>query len=369
MGLLWAQADDSLATLRLLQREVIQLCHYAGRGYVRQGAARAAQYLAKRFRALGYCVKGDTFAFPIRLVRQAKLTWDGKPAHLGVDFWPDAGSPSIRGIWPLDSVPRPGAAWLVPESLSLRKALQLGQRAQVALLVCPQPKVNAAYAQKPLPIPVLYVRGQPSALRLSLRLQVHSQTVQAYNVMAYPCSDPKPDWIVGAHYDHLGAVGRTVFWGANDNASGVAVLLALAQRLKGASVWFVAFGAEEVGLLGSFYFVERHASDLSGLHGMLNLDLMGFGEKGVAVVGGADQPHFWARVDSVRQVVGWQGEILLRPNAPNSDHYPFRLKGFPALFFYLMGGPGYYHDPLDRPKTLSWQGAYPFLRWLEALLR
>lgn len=369
LGLLWAQANDSVAVLRFLQREVQHLCQYAGRGYVQAGAARAAQYLAKRFAALGYCVQWDTFAFEVRLVKKAKLRWGGRRMRLGIDFWPEAGSPSAVGTWIVDSLPRPGVAWVLSDSLSLAEALRLGRRHEVALLVRLQPKVNAAYAQKPLPLPVLYVRERPSGSHLSLRLQVESQTVEAYNVIARSCTGQSPTWLVGAHYDHLGAVGGTTFWGANDNASGVAMLLALADRLTAPHVWFVAFGAEEVGLLGSFYFVERHRAELKTLSGMINLDLMGFGEKGIGVVGGADQPTLWQKVDSIRQIVGWHGEILLRPNAPNSDHYPFRLAGFPALFFYLLGGPGYYHDPLDKPKTLTWQGAYGFLRWLEALLR
>jgi len=132
---------------------------------------------------------------------------------------------------------------------------------------------------------------------------------------------------------------------------------------------FVGFGGEEAGLLGAYYFVGRHAAELRYLKGMLNFDLVGFGEKGIAVVGAADQADFWARAVRHRPEDLAEVPYLLRPNAPNSDHYPFREKGYPALFFYLQGGPGYYHDPLDRPETLSWQGAYGLLRWVEGILR
>jgi Zn-dependent M28 family amino/carboxypeptidase len=150
-------------------------------------------------------------------------------------------------------------------------------------------------------------------------------------------------------------------------------MLLLAKRLGEErlpyKVLFVAFGGEEAGLLGSYYFVGRHGAELTRLRGMLNFDLLGFGERGVAVVGAADQEGFWGMVVRHRPPELADIPHLLRPNAPNSDHYPFREKGYPALFFYLQGGPGYYHDPLDRPETLSWHGAYSLLRWMEALLK
>lgn len=180
-------------------------------------------------------------------------------------------------------------------------------------------------------------------------------------------------WVIGAHYDHLGRMGSATFWGANDNASGTAFLLALAERLTRQDslpydVWLVAFDAEELGLVGSQVWVTQPPYPLERLRGMLNFDLLGFGEKGVAVVGGSDQPDFWSRIDRLREKTGWNPPLLVRPTAPNSDHYPFRLKGVPALFFYLQGGPGYYHDIHDKPRTLTWAGTYPLLLWIEYIL-
>jgi Zn-dependent M28 family amino/carboxypeptidase len=207
-----------------------------------------------------------------------------------------------------------------------------------------------------------------------VEITITSQEVENYNILAEkPGRSADSLWILGAHYDHLGRVGRTIFWGANDNASGVAFLLLLAKRLQAKTlpynILFVAFGAEEVGLIGAYDFVNRYKTRLPMTKGMLNFDLMGFGEKGLGVVGAADQPAFWAQVKA-HQPTSLQGvPLLLRPNAPNSDHYPFRQQGCPAFFFYLMGGPGYYHDPMDRPETLSWMGAYELSRWVEAVIR
>ena len=97
--------------------------------------------------------------------------------------------------------------------------------------------------------------------------------------------------VIGAHFDHLGTGGEgsssrrpdimAVHNGADDNASGVTALLELAGRLKKdrdrlkRSVIFVAFGAEEMGLLGSKYFVNHSPADLSKIVAMVNLDMVG----------------------------------------------------------------------------------------------
>lgn len=245
------------------------------------------------------------------------------------------------------------------------------------MLLVSRPKLMATVSAGQAALPVLYVRDtlkSPAFIRVRLRAE-QFRTI-GWNVSArLPGQRSDSAWVVGAHYDHLGYIGRAIFYGANDNASGVAMLLLLAEKMKRFpalppyDIWFVAFGAEELGLIGSQHWVRQPPYPLERLRGMLNFDLMGFGEKGVAVVGAADQPAFWQRIDSVRSSPGWNPPLLLRPNAPNSDHYPFREKGVPALFFYLEGGPGFYHDIYDKAETLSWAAAVPFLRWMEAVLR
>ncbi len=377
--LLYAQSD-SLAVIRFLQKEVRRLTAFRGRGHGTADAARTVRYITQRFRKMGYGVRVDTFPLSVYRLTEARV-WvsaDGRrwqKLRLGHDFVPAGFSKPIEGRWRVDtSAPQPDAAWLthMPLSQALRQARQGG----AALLLLPQSKLIATVATASIAPSVIYIRDTlpvPAFVKVQLRGRL-IQTI-GWNVSAH-LKGQKSDsaWVIGAHYDHLGRIGRATFWGANDNASGVACLLALADRMKKAptppyDVWFVAFGAEELGLVGSQAWVQRPPYPLQRLRGMLNFDLMGFGEKGLAVVGGADQPDFWQRIDSLRKACGWDPPLLLRPNAPNSDHYPFREKGVPALFFYLEGGPGYYHDIYDRPGTLTWVGAYPFLRWMQTLLQ
>lgn len=372
-------AQDSVTTIRILQRDVVRLCAFQGRGHASSGAKRAIRYIRRRFQSMGFEVRVDTFPLSVYRLWRARLwvSQDGRTWHalrLGKDFIPFGGSPSTEGTWEIDTLPQQGKGWLSDKAFSTAYAEAV--RVKVACLVMRSKKLAATVSTRPERLPVIYVIDTLPPfryIRLILQGKVH-QTV-GWNVSARlrgRSSDSA--WVVGAHYDHLGRVEGMTFWGANDNASGVAILFSLAGRLRASQqppydIWFVAFGAEELGLIGSQYWVNHPPYPLERLKGMLNFDLMGFGEDGVGVVGAVDQLTFWERIDTVRRALGWETSLLLRPIAPNSDHYPFYEKGVPALFFYLLGGPGFYHDMYDRPETLSWKAAYPFLRWMEGILR
>lgn len=186
----------------------------------------------------------------------------------------------------------------------------------------------------------------------------HSQNVCALiEGTAYPDS-----FIVfSAHYDHLGTMGdQVIFPGAHDNASGVATVLNLAKYYKihplPYSVLFCFFSGEECGLKGSFYFAENPLVDLSKIKQLINLDLLCGGDEGIAVVNGNDEKNqqimnaFYA----VNEKEAYIADILSRNNSPNSDHYPFTLKGVPSLFIFTRGTwNGNVHDYTDTPENCS----------------
>ncbi|GIV25378.1 MAG: hypothetical protein KatS3mg026_1070 [Bacteroidia bacterium] len=381
LGLLlgYGQPTDSVEAVRFLRREVRRLCRFEGRAPLTPGGRKAEAYLLKRLRQMGY--SPQTQRVPLSVYRLTHAEAQALTARgwtrwkLGEDFLPSAGCPPLQGEWPVDTLPREGYAWWVPEPHPLTKVRQLAREHGVALVLYPTPRLTGSIAPEPDSVAVVYRRGElqrPQQVRL--RIQGRLEWGTAANVwVKRPGQRADSAWVVGAHYDHLGRVGSLTFWGANDNASGTALLLLLAQRLVQKppppyDVYLVAFTAEELGLIGSQAWVASPPYPLARVRGMINLDLVGFGEKGVAVVGGSDQPAFWERLDRLRVQQGWNVPLLVRPNAPNSDHYPFREKGVPAVFFYLQGGPGYYHDGQDRPATLTWTGAYPLLRWIEEVL-
>lgn len=166
--------------------------------------------------------------------------------------------------------------------------------------------------------------------------------------------------IVGAHYDHVGVRNGQLYPGADDNASGVAAMLAVAGALTGhatdGSILFVAFDAEEQELRGARHFVHHSPVDLRTVSAMVNLDMVGRGDANTLVVAGT------SHTPSLRAVVteAARGRELAiafgydRPAAGErgkdwthaSDHGPFHDAGIPFLYFGVENHRDY-HKPTD----------------------
>lgn len=171
--------------------------------------------------------------------------------------------------------------------------------------------------------------------------------------------DPEKYIVFTAHYDHLGTMGKEVYFpGANDNASGVAMLLTLAEYYSRPenqpdySVAFMLFGAEEAGLIGSRHYVGHPVFSLKKIRFLINMDLLGTGEDGLMVVNGKILPEYFNMLNRINEEEKLLKEIKKRGEAANSDHYFFTEAGVPAFFVYTMGGIAAYHDIYDIPATL-----------------
>jgi len=179
------------------------------------------------------------------------------------------------------------------------------------------------------------------------------------NVIGYVRGATKPDEIiiVGAHHDHLGGG----YLGANDNASGVATLLAIAQAVRqhdaapARTIAFVTFGAEEQGLVGSSYFVAHPPAELPLAHvvQLVNLDMIGsYASKRAVYAFGAfaRQPArtILARLDDAfpRLRVGIGGHSV------RGDQLAFCQAGIPYVFFWTPDGPCY-HERCDTAAQLD----------------
>lgn len=184
---------------------------------------------------------------------------------------------------------------------------------------------------------------------------------QAKNVIGYvPAKRKSKKYIfLTAHYDHLGRMGsETYFPGANDNASGTAILLRLAEAFKAHpmkkyNVVFVAFAGEEAGLVGSKYYVENPIVPLSQIRFLLNTDIMGSGEEGITVVNGSVFQKDFDRLVEINEEKKYLSQVKIRGKAANSDHYFFSENGVPAFFIYTMGPNKNYHDIFDLYQNLS----------------
>lgn len=197
-----------------------------------------------------------------------------------------------------------------------------------------------------------------------LRVTLVSEERRAANVIGVrPGADPAlagEAVVVGAHYDHLGREGGDVYAGADDNASGTAVVLGLAQALASSpsprTVVFALFSGEELGLLGSDYQV-RHptAGPVERMAAMLNFDMVGRLEGRRALVAGVDTGGgFRALVDAAAKEAGLDVDTRAAGTGP-SDHTRFNSAGVPVLFFH-GGSHADYHRPSDTADKIDTAG-------------
>ena len=196
------------------------------------------------------------------------------------------------------------------------------------------------------------------AKMISLSVNSHEQQFTTQNIIGYVPGRIDSFVVFTAHYDHLGVLGQVYFPGANDNASGTAMVLDLAHWFANRktppkyNVAFILFSGEEMGLLGSMYFVEHPVFDLNKIKLLVNLDMVGSGDQGITIVNGKEHPEIVEKIKKINEQYHLLPDIGIRPNAPNSDHYPFTLANVPAIFIYTRGEYKEYHNIYDRPDKL-----------------
>lgn len=170
--------------------------------------------------------------------------------------------------------------------------------------------------------------------------------------------------IIGAHYDHLGLGGPEslgaegqIHRGADDNASGVAALLELARTLvrerPRRSIFLIAFGAEEVGLLGSSAYTKSPLAPLSSTVAMINMDMIGRLRDGRLIVGGAGTSPSWKPL--LEQLNPGFRLALQDDGYGPSDHQSFYVRDIPVLFFFT-GSHDDYHKPSDTAEKINAEG-------------
>jgi Zn-dependent M28 family amino/carboxypeptidase len=197
--------------------------------------------------------------------------------------------------------------------------------------------------------------------------------MQGTNVLALiPGSAPGPALVVSAHYDHLGIRNGNLYPGADDNASGVAALLAVARVLHGLPprhpVVLAAFDGEELGLRGAQAFVAAPPADLPPIGMNVNLDMLSRSEgSDLTVAGTGPQPWLRPDVEAVarRSPVhvhlghdrAWYRAGLVENWTESSDHGPFAEAGIPYLYLGVEDH-GDYHAPTDTFERID----RPFFR-------
>jgi hypothetical protein len=177
----------------------------------------------------------------------------------------------------------------------------------------------------------------------------------------------RDEWvIVAAHFDHLGVRRGVLYPGADDNASGVAMMLEVARSVvqgpvpPSRSVMFIGFDLEEIGLYGSRYFVAHAPVPLDRIALFITADMIGRSLAGVCeshvfVLGTENTPGLRPWIEQAAKgrplIVGLLGADILVLN--RSDYGPFRTRGIPYLFFTTGENPRY-HQPSDTAETLNY---------------
>ena len=215
----------------------------------------------------------------------------------------------------------------------------------------------------------------PISQRVNAEVSLKKEIVEVPNVLGMirgSDSVLKDEYIViGAHFDHLGYGGSgsgslapdsaVVHNGADDNASGTAGILELAEKLSfnkkllKRSIILMAYNAEEEGLLGSKYYVNNPTIDLSSVIAMINMDMIGrMSDNKVTIGGTGTSPGFETLLNDVNEKNEMQLKMSPEGYGP-SDHASFYINDVPVLFFFT-GTHENYHKPSDDWEHINAKG-------------
>lgn len=424
---------DSAAIVQM-QKDVRYLAadRMEGREAGTRGEQMAAQFIANRMEAIGLKPNGGRNnyyqEFPFTSAPRAKraeLTIDGISKNWGREFYPVNGSGSGEASAALVFVgygiqaPELGHDDYAKKKLNGKIAvLELGdpegghphskylrfhdlatkvgvaeEHGAVAVLVLnsdqqlddPSPNLNKHSSAAS--IPVVLVKGTLADLKLEkkskagLKVQIVQEEKNAINVIGYLNNAAQNTVVVGAHFDHLGMGDEgslhrgepAIHNGADDNASGVAAMLQIAEdlsrsNLKNNNYMFIAFSGEEKGLLGSNYFMKHPMGEPDGFNYMMNMDMVGrldSTEKTLGVNAVGTSPA-WSVLDSIS--VGGMKIKTTESGVGPSDHTSFYLKDIPVLHFF-SGTHADYHKPSDDEHLINYEGMLYIVRYMEEIIQ
>ncbi|MEY3435599.1 MAG: hypothetical protein RL335_55 [Bacteroidota bacterium] len=386
------------------------------------GEQTAATYIANTFSQIGLIAKGtENFFQPFTIDEGRKIKNNtffevgGKALKPGVDFFPLSYSPDSKTIEAASSiaVSERGVPWFIDlqegyeenknnphadiDEWIKTKAKYASSKGATAILlyhsgVGEEPAYNGKDKSEKATIPVIYFKREifskyftdrETTYDYTFRIETEPNLRQSKNVVGFIDNNAPTTIVIGAHFDHLGfgedgnsmlrTSERLIHNGADDNASGTAGLMLLAElikkeKIKSHNFLFVAFSAEELGLMGSKYFVENPTVDLSKISYMINMDMIGRlndSTKSITVGGFGTSP-VWASVVKADKKTPISFKIDSSGTGP-SDHTSFYRKDIPVLFFFT-GIHGDYHKPSDDWDKINYKGEWNILKFALSII-
>lgn len=391
---------QNLAYARMID-STLSSPYYAGRGYVDNGVNKAADFIKAELKKHDLSYFGTGYSqplnFPINTITElSEFTIDGNILEPGKDFVVASNSKSFNGTFDLIYLPdsifedkKAVAKFMSNKDLKnkfivteyrFKELKRLEKLPAKGLIIMHDEKViwSVSDGQKIAKFPTLeIVKGKITKDSKKISFGFKSKYHKKYeteNIIGYVKGNVAPDSFIvfTAHYDHLGKMGKDIFYpGASDNASGVSMLLDLARHFSTGgnqpkySIVFMFFTGEEVGLIGSFFAASSNIIDLKKAKFLINLDMVGTGSQGITVVNSTLYPAQYQLMVSINSEQKLLEQVKPRGESCNSDHCPFYKAGVPSVFIYSMGEENKeYHtitDSYDRMKFTEYDDIFRLL--------
>ena len=373
---------------------------YQGRGYARDGANKAGNYLYKQFSKAGV---DEVICQPFKLnintfPGKMKMWVDGKKQIPGVDFTMREFAPGIKGefgLYYIDTAnydadkifsdlakPENKDVFVVCDFMfsykhgkDFRRLQTNGACANAGIIFTwEEPlKFYKAYGERVIDKPIIWVPYRFPKDAKTIKLNVENKFLKDYecfNVIA-KVEGRKHDscYVFTAHYDHLGNLGRRVFYaGANDNASGTAAIVTLAayyaQNRPEYDMYFIAFSGEDANLRGSNWYVDHPVAPLEQIKYLFNLDMIGDNNPVQYCEVSDEGMRGFALFEEINGEKHYFESLNRGDLAANSDHYPFATRHVPCIFLENEEGDAfkYYHTIHDTYENAVFDSYEPIFK-------
>lgn len=394
------------------------------------GEIKARDYLVKRMKEIGLSPKGSdgyiqAFSYLEKVKRnlnKINLSLNDKTLQLNHQYYPTELSANgnisdvpvlsvahgihlpqegysdyerldieINGYIALMDIAKPSALKVAPDLLT--RAIEALDRGAVALLLYSSAKGNhippSSFRKiSSIGIPVIFLKNKAFEAvpadyieNASISVAQYEAPTKAHNVIGYIDNGAENTVAIMGHYDHLGYGGegshykgpRKIHNGADDNASGTAAILELAYFFQNNKIkennnfLFIAFSAEEKGLIGSNYYVQNPTHALTKINYVINIDMIGRMEDNMALtIEGTGSSLVWEASLKEIECDAFPLNLKKRENGP-SDHKAFYYSGIPALHFWT-GKHNDYHRPTDDVEKINFEAESRIISFIQELI-
>lgn len=366
---------------------------YEGRGYYNEGDKKAAVYISKQYERIGAKPIGNSyfqdFSFNVNVFHgNMRLSVDGKDLIAGKEFVMREFSNGAKGEYKLYYIDQKNFniekiiedfnkpefentfividfTFLRAHSNEIKQLYKTKMKGIIKVWDTPL-KFYKAYSSKVIDQTIVWVDSTFPKNAKKIKIDVDNELLKDYkssNVIAQIKGKSSSDSTIVfvAHYDHLGHLGKDIYYpGANDNASGTAMLLSLAEyyskkeNTPNYTIVFLSVAGEEVGLLGSTYYTEHPLLPLDKIKYLINLDMIADNSKDVYVEISPEGEKGLERFNSINTRLNLFTKLNKGELSGNSDHFPFANKHVPSIFFIMETGDAFkiYHTLQDNYENL-----------------